>query len=169
VALSFWQRLWLAFILPWKLLADGALAARVQPLALPAPAAAPAAPETSSALQLLSLLQREGRFIDFLQEDVTGFSDADVGAAARVVHSGCKRAIAGALKLDPIRTEVEGAPVTLEKGFDPARTRITGNVVGEPPFKGRLAHHGWLVREIHLPTLAAGHDPLIVAPAEVEL
>jgi hypothetical protein len=125
--------------------------------------------DPTSALQLLAIMQREGRLLDFLQEDVTGFGDAEVGAAARVVHSGCKRALGEYFALEPVRREDEGAPVVLERGFDPTRTRITGNVVGEPPYKGRLAHHGWQVADIHLPTLAGGHDPRVVAPAEVEL
>jgi hypothetical protein len=104
-----------------------------------------------------------------LQEDVAGFPDADVGAAARVVHEGCRRALKDYVVLEPVRSEAEGAAITLERGFDAARNRVTGNVVGEPPFKGRLAHHGWLVRELKLPALQAGHDPKIVAPAEVEL
>ncbi len=167
--LSFWERLLLAFILPWKILFDAVFAARVARLR-----AAPEAPEaqradTASALQLLGLLQREGRFVDFLQEDVASFSDQDVGAAARVVHEGCRRALEDYLVLEPVRRESEGAEVVLEKGFDPTLTRVTGNVVGTPPFRGRLAHHGWLVREIKLPAMVQGHDPTIVAPAEVEV
>src|SRR4051812_45882142 len=97
--LSFWTRLYLAFVLPWKVLFNAAFAARVQPLldAAPSPtvtvAKEPVVRDTSAALQLLALLQREGRFVDFLQENVTGFSDQDVGAAARVVHEGCRKAL----------------------------------------------------------------------------
>jgi hypothetical protein len=174
--LTFWQRLALA----WKILFDAFFADRVkrilatpEPEVISPPPPPPTPPaktaDSASALQLLSLLQREGRFVDFLQENVAGFSDQDVGAAARVVHEGCRRALKDYLVLEPVRTEAEGAAVVLERGFDAARTRVTGNVVGEPPFKGRLAHHGWVVRKIELPALAAGHDPTIVAPAEVEL
>jgi hypothetical protein len=189
--LGLWARLWLVIVIPWKILFDAALAARIHALARPAPglsageaetikdmpavtpavtpAATPAAPSATAALQLLAILQREGRFVDFLQEDVAGFSDAEVGAAARVVHDGCRRGLKDYLELEPVRGEAEGAAVVLERGFDPARTRVTGNVVGEPPFKGRLAHHGWQVKELRLPVLSAGHDPTVVAPAEVEL
>lgn len=125
--------------------------------------------DPTSALQLLAIMQREGRLLDFLQEDIAGFADAEVGAAARVVHAGCKRALGEYFALEPVRRENEGAPVVLERGFDPTRTRVTGNVVGEPPYRGRLAHHGWHVADIRLPTLARGHDPRVVAPAEVEL
>jgi len=123
----------------------------------------------SPAYQVLSILQREGRLLDFLGEDVSGFSDAEIGAAARVVHEGCARALKQHVELVAIRNENEGDAVELPKGFDAVRVRVTGKVMGDPPFHGKLAHHGWEVRELRLPTLAAGHDPSVVAPAEVEL
>jgi hypothetical protein len=122
-----------------------------------------------AALQLLALLQREGRFVDFLEEDVTSFSDAQIGAAARVVHDGCRKALREHLPVEPVRTEEEGSKVVLEKGFDPSKVRLTGNVTGEPPFRGTLAHRGWKVKEVRLPKMTEGHDATIVAPAEVEV
>lgn len=125
----------------------------------------PAAP----ALQVLGILQRDGRLVDFLAEDVASFSDAEVGAAARLVHDGCKKVLKEYVKVEPIRKEEEGASITVPKGFDPNEIRLTGNVTGEPPFKGTLAHAGWRVVETHLPELAKGSDPRVLAPAEVEL
>ncbi len=122
-----------------------------------------------SALQLLALLQQEGRFIDFLEENVTAYSDAEIGGAARVVHAGCHKVMRDYLRLEPVRTEAEGARLTLAAGFDPAAVRLTGNVVGQPPFTGTLMHRGWRVAEIKLPRLAEGHDVRVLAPAEVEL
>lgn len=122
-----------------------------------------------AALQLLALLQREGRFVDFLEEDVASFSDAQIGAAARVVHDGCRKAIREHLPLEPVRPEDEGSKVKLEKGFDAKRVRLTGNVTGEAPFTGTLAHRGWKVKEVKLPKMTEGHDATIVAPAEVEV
>jgi len=182
-------RLWLAFILPWLVLFDAAFARRVQqlregeaqgggrsslppaapPIAVREAEALPTEPDHSAALQLLAILQREGRLVDFLQEDVATFSDAEIGAAARVVHEGCRRGLAQLVELAAVRSESEGAAIELPAGFDAARIRVTGNVVGEPPFKGTLAHHGWLVTTIRMPKTNAGHDPKIVAPAEVEL
>lgn len=197
--LSFGARLWLAFLLPFRVLFDAMLAARVAAVVrgralAPPPSAIETKPETKpelapkakpepraveaepvapapdrTALQLLAILQREGRFVDFLQEDVSSFSDADIGAAARVVHEGCKRGLKDVLELAPVRTEAEGAKVELSVGFDASRTRVTGNVTGEPPFKGTLAHHGWRTTALRLPELTDGHDPTIIAPAEVEL
>ena len=136
--------------------------------AKPPPPALHRAP-TDAALQLLSLFQREGRLIDFLQEDVSAFSDADIGAAARVVHQGCKRALEGHVKLERVRTESEGSSVTLPTGFDARTVRLTGNVSGEAPFTGTLQHAGWRATEVELPALTEEHDVRVLAPAEVEL
>jgi hypothetical protein len=125
-------------------------------------------PETG-ALLLLTLLQRDGRLIDFLHEDVAGFPDADVGAAARVVHAGCKKAIGQYFTFAPVRSESEGAAITVEKGFDPSQIRLAGNVSGEPPFKGKLAHQGWKATDVRLPERPPSIDARVVAPAEVEI
>jgi hypothetical protein len=125
--------------------------------------------EPNAALQLLGLLQRDGRLIDFLEEDVTAYSDAEVGAAARVVHEGCGKTLRQHFTIEPVRPEPEGTPVTLAQGFDASAVRPTGKVVGEPPFSGRLTHKGWRVTTVSLPQVAAGHDLGILAPAEVEL
>jgi hypothetical protein len=122
-----------------------------------------------SALQLLALLQQEGRFVDFLEENVTAYSDAEIGGAARVVHEGCRKVIRDHLQIAPVREETEGARLTLPEGFDATAVRLTGNVVGQPPFTGTLMHRGWRVTEIKLPKLAEGHDVRVLAPAEVEL
>jgi hypothetical protein len=135
---------------------------------LPAPAA-PAGEPQAPALFLLSMLQREGRLIDFLQEDVAGFSDEQVGAAARVVHDGCRKVVRQYLALEPVLKDSEGASVQVPAGFDAQRIRLTGNVAGQPPFKGSLKHHGWAAREVSLPPPPAAMDPKILAPAEVEL
>lgn len=136
-----------------------------------ASAAAPVLRESSpeAALQLLGLLQREARFVDFVQEDVAAYSDADVGAAARVVHEGCRKVLREHFSIEPVRPEAEGSRVTLAEGFDAASIRLTGNVVGQPPFAGSLGHRGWRVTDSRLPNLAQGHDASVIAQAEVEL
>jgi hypothetical protein len=122
-----------------------------------------------AALQLLTLLQQEARLIDFTREDLSAYSDADVGAAARVVHEGSKKALNAYFSFAAIRSEDEESQVTLAPGFNAAEVRLTGNVVGEAPFTGTLIHKGWKVTEVKLPKLAEGHDTSLVAPAEVEL
>ena len=135
----------------------------------PAKPEPPPPPSTDAALQLLALLQREGRFVDFLEEDVASFDDADIGAAARVVHAGCRKAIREHVKLEPVRTEEEGARVTLPDPLDAASVKLTGNVTGKGPFTGTLRHRGWRAADITMPTAVAGHDAHILAQAEVEL
>ena len=122
-----------------------------------------------AALQLLSLLQQEARFIDFIQEDLLGFSDADVGAAARVVHEGGKKVLQDYFSLASVRDEQEESRITLAEGFDATMVRLTGNVIGQAPFTGTLVHRGWRVTEVRLPKLAEGHDARVIAPAEIEL
>ncbi|MGE0789087.1 MAG: DUF2760 domain-containing protein [Sandaracinaceae bacterium] len=189
---SFVSRIFLAWVAYFRTLFDGEFARGVVRLrdgqpALPPPKEEPA-PEPKkkkvkekkpapvlreagpdAALQLLALLQREGRFIDFLQEDVQGFSDEQIGAAARVVHEGTKKAIDEHFTIEPVHEKDEGTKVTVEAGFDAKRIRLTGNVVGEPPYKGELTHRGWKVTKVSLPKMSEGHDASILAPAEVEL
>ena len=188
---SFLGRISLAVGTFFSILGDGEFAARVQrlrngapvtaaptaaPVATPAPAPAPqpavpalkqASPD--AALQLLGLLQRDARFIDFVEEDVAGYSDADIGAAARVVHGGCRTVLREHFTIRPVREEAEGSRVTLPEGFDATAVRLTGNVVGKAPFTGSLSHRGWRVQDVRLPKLAASHDTSIIAAAEVEL
>ena len=122
-----------------------------------------------AALQLLGLLQKEARFIDFIKEDIAAYSDADIGVAARVVHEGCNKAISEHFTLAPIRSEQEGGKITLQQGFDASSVRLTGNIVGSLPFTGTLIHKGWQVTNIKLPKLTQGHNARILAAAEVEL
>lgn len=177
---NFPTRLALALRAFWRILADSEFAG--QALRLERGESAPTVPvgeqpkpavfrETlpESALQLLALLQQEGRFVDFLEENVTAYSDTEIGGAARVVHEGCRKVVRDHLQIEPVRTEAEGARLTLAAGFDPSAVRLTGNVVGQPPFTGTLMHRGWRVARITLPKLAEGHDVRVLAPAEVEL
>lgn len=220
--LGFGTRLWFAWACFFKVLLDGAFAARAfeaqEPKQLPAPkddgelkkadkraaraekqvtaaeeraaeaeaklaaaekrakdaeASAKAAekkgPDVGPALQLLALMQREGRFVDFVEQDIAGFGDGDVAAAARVVHAGCRKAVREHVTLEAVRTEDEGAKVTLEEGFDANGVKLTGNVDGSAPFSGTLRHKGWRAKSARLPVAAPGHDATVIAPAEVEL
>lgn len=180
--LSFLSRVWFAWLCYFRVLLDARFAARVWSVregrALPAsPAAPPPAPpvvpvtvtDATSALQLLALMQREGRLVDFLQQDVTTFSDADVAAAARVVHEGCRKALRAHVTVEVVRAEDEGARVTLAEGFDADAVKLVGDVKGAPPYAGVLRHRGWRAAKIELPKLVGKHDVHVLAPAEVEL
>jgi hypothetical protein len=126
-------------------------------------------PSDDAALHLLALLQQEGRFVDFLEENLTAYPDDQVGAAVRSIHEGCRAALRDRLELAPILAGDEGASVTVERGFDPAAIRVTGNVRGEPPYRGVLRHAGWRTTSIRLPARTGAHDASILAPAEVEI
>lgn len=153
---------------------EAAVAAAVPPvIPEPAPVTPPpvvlreATPD--AALQLLGLLQQEGRLIDFLQEDLGAAADADIGAAARIIHEGCRKVLRTHFELAPVRSEREGSRLTVPAGFDAGAIRLTGRVLGQPPFTGTLVHCGWRATAVKLPKLAEGHDTHVVAPAEVEL
>lgn len=157
-----------------KLVTPAPAPAPAAPQARPAPAAAPApapAPERvhASGLAVLAALQREGRLLDFLQQDVTGFADEDVASAARVVHAGCRRVLQQSVDLEAAVAESEGSPITVKAGFDAGRIRLIGNVSGQPPFRGTVRHHGWVARTVRLPEISGALDPRVLAAAEVEL
>jgi hypothetical protein len=145
--------------------------AEAKPPEEPPKAAPPALKEVSpdAALQFLSLLQRDARLIDFTMENLAAYSDAEIGAAARVVHEGCRKVLSEHFTIEPVRAETEGSRITLNEGFDAAAIRLTGNVVGTAPFHGSLSHRGWRATDVRLPKLAETHDASVLAPAEVEL
>lgn len=135
------------------------------PIAPPPPAGP--SPE-AVAVRTLGLLQSEGRLLDFLSEDISSYADADVGAAVREVHRGCKKALADHFELAPVRSEDEESRVTVPAGFSPSEVRLVGNVVGQPPFNGTLKHKGWRARQVRLPQIPSDAG-LVIAPAEVEV
>jgi len=145
---------------------------QTEPSAPPGPAAEQRArrPSRSEAVALLATLQREARFVDFVQESLDGYSDAQIGAAARDVQRDCGTALERMFGIRPLLDQQEGARVDVPAGFDANRFRLTGNVTGEPPYEGNLAHHGWEATRCELPTWSGGDDAVMVlAPAEVEL
>ncbi|MSU36489.1 MAG: DUF2760 domain-containing protein [Pedosphaera sp.] len=178
---GFFARLPIAFACFGRALADAAFARQVASLLAGAGAASvakadpiaptelPAERTHAAALALLAMLQREGSFVDFLQDDIASYPDADVGGAERVVHSGCRKVLSQCLALEPAIKDGEGARVRVPAEFDTCRIRLTSNVTGQPPFHGTLKHHGWIATTIRFPVVAANMDPRVLAPAEVEL
>jgi hypothetical protein len=161
----------LAFAAFFSLLFKGRLPAALLPVtAAEAPVQSSAADTSDRALQMLALLQREGRFIDFALEDLATYSDAQIGAAARDVHAGCRRVLERYVTLEAILPGREGEAVTLgqDQQIDPAAFHLVGNVAGQPPFRGTLLHPGWRASRVQLPSLATT-GRTIVAPAEIEL
>lgn len=189
---GFWNRIAFAFRAFFSILFKGRLAGDIIDAALrardevpasepagmvphaPAPAgASPPAPAPGDApdraVQILALLQRDGRLVDFLMEDLSAYPDAQVGAAVRDVHSNCRQALARYVTVESILDGQEGGPITVSDRVDPAEVRLVGNVAGGPPFHGTLLHRGWRVAHVALPPLGEGSLRTVVAQAEVEV
>jgi Domain of unknown function (DUF2760) len=165
-ALAGWDagRVSLARRAGFRIFRDAAFAAKVQDLLEPKP------PKPSGeAVRILALLQREGRLLDFLLEDVQAYTNDQIGAAVRDIHKSCQHALKEHVVLGPVIAKQEGDNVEVPAGFDPSAIRLTGNVTGDPPFRGTLRHHGWRVKELKLSPPPEGQDELVLQPAEVEL
>ena len=162
------SRVGLAVRAYWRTASEAAFAAKMQDLLTPPPPPPP--PKRSGeALRLLALLQRKGRLLDFLLEDIQGATDEQIGAGVRELHRESQAVLKDHLELAPVLPQEEGATVEVPAGFDPSAIRLTGNVTGQPPFRGVLKHHGWRVRDFSLAKPPEGQDEFVVAPAEVEL
>lgn len=119
----------------------------------------------------IGMMQDKGRLVDFLMDDITAYSDAQVGAAARAVHQGCRATLLEHFKITPVRDETEGSKVTVPEGFRADEYRLVGKIAGEAPFSGTLVHRGWRTATVKLPRVSrtdADRLPAI-APAEIEL
>jgi hypothetical protein len=163
------SRLGLAWRTFLRVAQDPAFAAKVEPmLTAPPPSPTPAKP-SGVPVRLLAVLQREGRLVDFLMEDISGVPDAQIGAGVRDIHRKSQAALKEHLTLEPVMTQEEGAAVEVPAGFDPSAVRVVGQVSGQPPFRGTLVHRGWRVREIKLAPPPEGQDEMVLAPAEVEI
>jgi len=177
------RRILLAFRVFFLTLFDSARARQIaELLAAPADRVEPAPKEKepmprrlprqgrNDAVTLLAALQREARFIDFVQESLAEYSDAQIGAAARDVHRVCGLVLKRLFDLQPVLAQDEGAEVEVPAGFDAGEYRLVGNVTGDPPFRGTLVHAGWRATICQLPEWSGSEAAaIVVAPAEVEL
>ncbi len=120
-------------------------------------------------VHLLSVLQREGRLVDFFSENLDAYEDAQIGAAVRSIHENCKAGLDKYLKMAPVVSNPEGQTITLKPGFDAVAIKVVGNVSGDPPFSGVVRHRGWRAVNIDIPTLTNIRDPGLIAPAEIEV
>jgi hypothetical protein len=160
------------------LIAALSLPQQMAPSQKPAVEAAGSAPGLSAArrsdaeiVHFLGMLQERGRLVDFLMDDINAYHDAQVGAAARVVHAGCKGVLQEHFRINPVRTEQEGSTVQVPAGYAADEYRLVGKIAGAAPFSGVLVHRGWKTDIVKLPQLlrdAANPLPAI-APAEVEV
>jgi hypothetical protein len=158
---------WAAFVSTAR---NPEFAGKVDALLHPPPPEPPKPPKPNpEPVRFLGLLQREGRLIDFLTENIAGYDDTQVGAAVRKIHDDCQRALNEHLEMGPVLAQEEETPVEVPAGFDPSAIRLTGNVTGQPPFRGTLKHRGWRVKAIKLAPPPEGQDEFVLQPAEVEL
>jgi hypothetical protein len=179
------RRLMLAFRVFFRTLLNAEIARQVD-LVLsgaaapaPTPAAAVAAPKPkpvaaaagrNEGVNLLAMLQREARLVDFIQENLSGYSDAQIGAAVRQIHGDAAQVLQRAFALKPVWDAEEGAEVEVPAGFDAGRFRLTGNLPEKPPYHGRLVHHGWEATSCQLPAWSGSAAAArVVAPAEIEI
>jgi len=173
--MSVWTRIKLAFAAFFTIIFKGRLPTALEPVGRPeGPPAQPIVADTSDrAVQMLALLQREGRLVDFVLEDLAAYSDAQIGAAVRDIHAGCRRALDRYMTLQAVIAGREGDAVTIgqDQPFDPASYHLVGNVTGQPPFRGTLLHSGWRVSQVQLPPLPpqGTSGRTIVAPAQIEV
>ena len=171
------NRLILAFRSFFALLFSGALPDDIvtalglsrRPAPKPASVPTPAASTPSDgALQILAILQRDSRLIDFLMEDISSYDDEQVGAAVRSLHDSCRDALNRYVQLAPVIDGVEGTFTRLAS-IDPASVKLLGNVPPQPPPGGLLRHKGWRCLKVDLPALQGKQNMQVIAPAEVEI
>jgi hypothetical protein len=188
---KFWERVVFAFRCFFSILFDAEIPPDIaEKLIKPKVAAAPPAPPPAAAapavsrlkvveapvaesfdraVQMLALLQRDGRLIDFLEENISPYPDAQLGAAVRSIHETCRQVLDEYVKLEPVLNSEEDQPVTVQAGFDLSAIKFIGNAVGALPVRGVLRHKGWRVKEVNLPPLPQGAGRKVIAAAEVEV
>lgn len=136
---------------------------------VPTPAPALDSVSVDGAYQVLQLMQHEARFIDFLQENIDQYSDAEVGAASRQVHKGCHKVLAQNFVIKPVHTAQENSRVEVPADYDNKQIQLEGQVMGKGPYTGTLIHPGWQVVESNLPKVSSTDGLNIIAPAQVEV
>jgi hypothetical protein len=144
------------------------LSRRAAAPAAPAAPPAPVAKVSDGALQILAILQRDSRLLDFLMEDLTTYSDDQIGGAVRELHDQCRDSVSRYVTLQPVIDGVEGT-FAQATSKDPNVVKFVGNVPATPPSGGMLRHKGWRAVKVDLPALAAKQDATILAPAEIEV
>lgn len=125
-----------------------------------------AAPLRSDAVTLLSALQRESRLVDLIQEDLTQFSDAQVGAAARPCLQSCASTLSRLMGIEPVSDSDEGTTIEVGEDPSPARYQWTGEGTGT---RGTLVHQGWQAVRVELPQWTGdAADAQVIAPAQIQ-
>ena len=135
----------------------------------PAPKAVRQLGPSDGALQMLGILQRDSRLLDFMMEDISAFEDDQIGAAVRNLHDQCRDSLTRYIRLVPVIDGVEGTFTKIDTN-DPNTVKLLGNVPASGKASGGvLRHKGWRADNVDLPPLAASQNPAIIAPAEIEI
>ncbi|MES2924436.1 MAG: DUF2760 domain-containing protein [Verrucomicrobiota bacterium] len=135
----------------------------------PIPAAASQNQAQAEVVTLLGVFQEKGRLVDFLMEDITPHSDAEVGMVARAVHQGCQAALNEYFQIEPISPQGEGATISVPADYASDEFRLVGNLAGEAPFTGKVVHQGWKTASVKLPRVLKADRLPVIAPAQVEI
>jgi hypothetical protein len=162
------SRILLAFRTFFAILFGQPLPRELKPKPQPAAAPVKAEPQPAYALQLLAILQRDSRLVDFLMEDISSYEDDQIGAAVRTLHDQARDSLARYCSLQPVIDGVEGA-YTRPSTTDPAVVKFIGNVPAGKPEGGVLRHKGWRAAKVDFPALNPKQDAAIIAPAEIEI
>lgn len=165
------NRLIRAFRAFFSILFGGEPASEAEPAPRLEPQPAPAPPVSAGAVQMLAALQREARLVDFLMEDISSYSDQQIGAAVRTLHDACRQTLARYVRLEPVIDGIEGSFTRVDaEVVTPSAVKFLGRVPAQGlPEGGVLRHRGWRAVGIELPPLDTGPDFSIVAPAEIEV
>lgn len=123
----------------------------------------------ASHIRLLGILQQSGRLVDFLKEDITGYTDEQIGAAVRKIHEDCGKSLEEIVTIRPLMDEAEGASIRVPAGYDPLSIKVVGKVKGEPPYQGTLVHKGWKAHKRSLPKKVGDQVTDVIFPAEIEV
>lgn len=136
-----------------------------QPVTKPTPEKT-SPPSRDAAITLLATLQREARLVDLVQEDLSQYSDAQVGAAARPCLQQCSAVLNRVMGLQPLIDAAEGAMVEVPP--DASATRVQWLGEGSAS-SGKLVHHGWQAAKVELPTWTGeSSDAKIIAAAQIQ-
>jgi len=127
-------------------------------------------PAKNDAVILLSLLQRESRLIDFIKENMDSYSDAQIGAAVRSIHRDCGKTLDRIFGIDKLLNNEEGDTIEMPDKIDSEIYSLSGNLTGNPPFKGKLRHFGWRITKCELPKWSGKSENIsVISAAEVEV
>ncbi len=144
----------------------------VKPEAVKAVPKVPEVKHADGALQLLGILQRDARLVDFLMEDIGAYSDDQVGAAVRTLHEQCGAVLKRCFTLTPVIDGVEGVYTKSEAAGAHAKQGL--KFIGNVPAEGRapggiLRHKGWKAADVDLPKVSPAVNLSIISPAEIEV